>query len=173
MAEWNYTAWAETQGIENLKARIANGDHLLQQANNLLNVMLAVLAGLCAYGTRVLGESSSPLAWGCLIGAVWSFGVLLVLSHHCIATRDTQVPHNEPTNIYKPELGLTQTQILEYQLKNLQAQIELTKQRNAHVATWLDRSRYAAIGTSVVVAIASLLAYQLAWVAHSLSALGA
>lgn len=158
MSDWNYAEWAERNGRENLRGRLASGDFLLQQANTLLSLLFVAIAGLMAYGVRIFNPGAGPVDWGCAVAAAWLCGVAIVLSACCIATRPTQVLFNEPGNIYKPDLGLTQTQVLEFEMENLQGQINLTKLRNSTVAAWLDRCRYASIAAPLVFAVAGFLA---------------
>jgi hypothetical protein len=94
------------------------------------------------------------------VGAVtvWLAWVAVVLLWRCIATRETQVLYNEPANIYKPELNLTADQVRGYEMDNVQARINATIVRNAGVAFWLDRCRYAAIATPLVFTLAAWVA---------------
>lgn len=155
MADWNYAEWAEKNGRENLRGRLATGDFLLQQANTLLSLALFAMAGLLAYGARIFNADAGPVEWGCAIAAAWLCSVAVVLSAKCIVTKETQVLFNEPGNIYKPELTFSQTQVLAFEMEHLQSQINKTKSRNSQVASWLDRCRYAAIATPLVFAVAA------------------
>lgn len=160
MANWNYAEWAERNGRENLKARLATGDHLLQQANTLLSLGLVAIGGLLAYGMKVFNPGASAMEWGAAWAAAYLMTVCAVLTAKCIVTKETQMPFNEPANIYKPEAGLSQTQVLEFEMEILQGLIVKTKARNDLVATWLDRSRYAALFTPAVFAASAFLAGQ-------------
>lgn len=158
MADWNYAEWAEKNGRENLRGRLATGDFLLQQANTLLTLMLVAVTGLLAWGVRIFGAGAGPVEWGCAVAAVWLCAVVVTLTVGCIATKETQALFNEPGNIYRPHLGLSQTEVLASEMVALQGQIDKTKVRNAAVATWLDRCRYAAVVTPLVFAIAAFAA---------------
>lgn len=155
MAEWNYAEWAEKAGIENLKGRLATGDVLLAQANTLLSFLMAGIGGGLAFTVQLM-QSPKPGALLYGVGAVlaWLAWVAAVLVFQCVATRETETLYNEPANIYRPALGLIEIEVRGYEMEHLQARINFTKQRNAVVAFWLDRCRFAAIATPAVFAIA-------------------
>lgn len=160
MNGWNYAEWAERNGREHLRGRLATGDYLTVQANTLLSIVLAGIGAMLVYGTRIFDSASrvGPLEWGSAVCAAWLCAVAVVLSFRCIVTRETQVLFNEPVNIYKPELKHSRDEILSFEIENLQIQIDKTKLRNANVARWLDICRYAAIGTPAVFAVAAFVA---------------
>lgn len=160
MADWNYAEWAERNGRENLRGRLATGDFLLVQASTLLSLILVGMGGMLVHGIRIFDSGSGPVEWGSAIAAGWLCAAAAVLAAKCMVTKETQVLFNEPSNIYKPELGLTRTEILGFEMEHLQTQINKTKLRNAEVATWLDRCRYAAIATPAVFAAGAILAGQ-------------
>ena len=154
--EWNYARWAYETGRGNLKAHLETGDFLLAQANTLLTLLLAGLGGALAMGSRVFEPAAGVLGWGAAAVAVWLSLVAAVLARQCIVTRNTQVVDNEPINVYKPILGLSEEEILSYEIENLQGRINITKARNEAVARWLDRCRYAAIATPFSFAVGAL-----------------
>lgn len=160
MADWNYAEWAEKCGREHLRGRLATGEFLLGQANTLLSLVLVAVAGLLAYGVRIFDAGAGPVQWGCAFAAAWLCCVAVMLSAKCIVTRDTQVLFNEPSNIYKPDLCLSQTQVLAFEMENLQGQINKTKIRNLQVSTWLDRCRYGVIATPLVFSVAAFVVGQ-------------
>ena len=88
----------------------------------------------------------------------WLVVVAVNLVVNCIVTRPTTTLYNEPRNIYRPDLGLTEDAIRGFELDNVQARIDRTKHRNAAVAYWLDRCRYAAIATPFVFAVSAWIA---------------
>lgn len=143
--------WAEKSAIENLRGRLATGDMLLTQANQLLALLLAGMAGALAYGAKVFQQGAGPLEWGAATIAAWLAAAAITLTHKCIATRVTQMLFNEPKNLLQPGYALPQMRAFE--LENLQARIEATKARNSNVAWWLDRCRYAAALTPAVFAL--------------------
>jgi hypothetical protein len=151
--------WAEKAGTENLKERIANGDILAAQANQLLLLLLAGVGGALAIGGKVFEGGASTFQWGAAAVAAYLSCVAVVLTHKCIVTRDTQVLYNEPTNLApRVEPAATLDEIREWELENLQKRIELTKTRNELVARWLDRCRYAAACTPLAFVAAAALA---------------
>lgn len=156
MSEWNYSKWAYETGLKNLGEHREAGDFLLAQANALLTIVLAGMGGGIALGAKIF-EAGGPIAWGAAVSAAWLAVVGVVLAHRCIVTRETQLQHNEPKNIYKPDTGLTETQVYRYEAENVQERIERTKRRNASVARWLDRCRYAVIVTPLVFSAAASL----------------
>lgn len=158
MNEWSNTRWAYETGIENLRGRLQTGDHLLAQANTLLTIVLAGVGGGMALGGEIFTSASSPLAWGAATSAAWLAVVGVLLAHWCIVTKQTEVLHNEPSNIHRPDLGLTEQAALTFEIENLQCRIEKTKKRNADVALWLDRCRYGVIATPVWFAVVGFLA---------------
>ena len=145
--EWNYPRWAYDAGRENLKAHLETGDFLLAQANTLLTLLLAGLGGALAMGGRVFESAPGVLACGAAAVAVWLSLVAAVLARQCIVTRDTQMLSNEPKNIYRPALGLSESDVLSHEIDNIQGRIDAAKKRNTAVAKWLDYCRYAAIVT--------------------------
>lgn len=159
MAEWNYAQWAEAAGIENLKGRLATGDVLLSQANTLLGLLLVGVGGGLGYAMKLAEPGgATPAAWGAAGATVWMAWVAALLVWFCIATRETEVLCNEPRNIYKPDLGLSEQQIRGYEMEHIQSRINFTKGRNRAVACWLDRCRFAAIVTPAVFVLAAWVA---------------
>ncbi|QHE85031.1 hypothetical protein [Hydrogenophaga sp. BPS33] len=75
-------------------------------------------------------------------------------------TKEAQVLHNEPKNIHRPELTLSEDAALTFEIENLQLRVEATKKRNANVALWLDRCRCGVIATPVWFAAAASVACQ-------------
>jgi hypothetical protein len=160
MAEWNYAQWAETAGIENLKHRLATGDVLLSQANTLLSILLVGIGGALGLAIKVADGDVSPLVVAAGAAALWMAWVSAVLVHQCIATRETEVVGSAPLNVYKPDLGLTEERVHFHFMEQVQSRIAYTITRNSDVAYWLDRCRYAAIGTPVIFGIAAWVAYR-------------
>ncbi|MEC5213293.1 hypothetical protein RCH06_001839 [Polaromonas sp. CG_9.5] len=158
MADWNYAEWAERCGREHLRGRLATGDFLMGQANTLLSLVLIAVAGLLSYGVRIFAGGAGPVEWGCALAAAWLCGMAAILTAKCIVTRETQTLFNEPAHIYKPDLALSQTQVLAFEMENLQIQINKTKIRNLQVSAWLDRCRYGVIATPLVFSAAALVA---------------
>lgn len=151
MSEWSYSEWAERLANENLKHRLGTGDALAAQANTLLSILLVAMGGALSYAARLAEPAmATPMVWGAAGVSAWLALIAVWLMHHCITTRETQVPANEPANCYKPELGLTADQARGYEMEHLQTRIDRTKIRNANLASWLDICRYAAIFTPVV-----------------------
>lgn len=155
--DWNYVEWAEKAALENLKARLATGDVLHAHATSLLQLLLAGMAGALALGIQVLEPGATAAQWGAAAVAAWLALVAVALVYGCIATRETWVAHNEPKNLYQPELNLTQTQVRAFELENIQIGIDATKKRNRKVAYWLDRCRYAACATPLVFVLGALI----------------
>ncbi|MEH3087705.1 MAG: hypothetical protein PGN26_14490 [Xylophilus ampelinus] len=148
MSRTEVQEWAEKAGIENLKGRLATGDFLLTQANTLLSILLVGIGGGLAYAVRLAeGASASVYSWGMAGATVWLCVVAAVLTAKCIVTRDTPVLYNEPKNLFNPEHEHTLMEMRGFELKNIQARIKDVGTRNADVAKWLDRCRYAAIAT--------------------------
>lgn len=154
MSDWNYAQWAEHRSDENLKHLLASGDMLLGQANTLLSLLLAGIGGALAYAMRLAEPvPASPAAWGAAAVATWLMVVAVVLIYRCIATRLTQVPYNEPRNMYKPALNLSADEIRGFEMEGVQIRIDSTRARNSVVAFWLDACRYAAAATPMVFAL--------------------
>lgn len=151
--------WVEKLGLENLKARLATGDMLLTQANQLLTILLAGMGGSLAYGTRVLTPTAGMIEWGAAITSLWLAAIAGTLAHRCIATRETQVQYNEPGNMYRPDLGHSLPEVKVFENTNIQTRIESTKRRNSTVAYWLDRCRYATAATPIIFALAAAATY--------------
>ncbi len=153
MSDWNYAKWAEEAGRENLKHRLATGDVLLSQSNTLLSILLVGIGGGMSYA------ASGPILWGVAAATAWMAAVAAVLVLKCIATRETEVLGNSPLNVYKPESNLTEVEVRAFAMELIQKQIEFTKGRNAEVAYWLDRCRYAAVFTPFVYALSAWAAF--------------
>lgn len=150
-------AMAEHDGRENLRERLATGDVLLQQANGLLNLLLTGIGGALALGRTVFDDGQAPAhVWGAAAVALYWMLVAGVLLGRCIMTRDTQMLHNEPDGLYRPELGWDILKLRRAELRLLQARIDRTKQRNGPVAWWLDTCRGAAVAAPLVFAIVAL-----------------
>lgn len=158
MADWNYVEWAERAGIENLKQRLENADHLREQANRLLQLLLVAMGGTLAYGARVFepGQQATAVAAASLAVALWLCWVAVVLMVKCIATEASELLYNQPKNIYKPELLKEHTpdEIRAFELANIQARINRTMPRVAQRAHWLDVCRYATVATPLVFGLA-------------------
>jgi hypothetical protein len=154
----SYLDWAEKAAMEHLKGRLATGDVLLTQANQLLNLLLAGMAGALAWGARVFTPQAGSLEWGAAAVSAYLAIVAAALTHHCISTRPTQAQYNEPRNIYKPELNLDLDVARKHELDNVQERIDLTIERNRNVAKKLDQARYATALTPLVFVLAALLA---------------
>lgn len=151
MSDWNYAQWAAHRGDENLKHRLATGNVLLAQANTLLSILLLGMGGALGYAMRLAdGAPYAVAAIGAAAVAAWLAVVAVLLVYRCIATRWTEVPYNEPKNVYKPELKLTADELLGFEMEGVQIRIDRTKLRNGTVAYWLDACRYAAIATPAV-----------------------
>lgn len=158
MSEWNYAQWAERRADENLLHRLATGDVLSSQANTLLSMLLAGIGGALAYAMRLADPGPvSPAVWGAAVVAGWLMVVSAVLIYRCIATRTTQVPYNEPRNVYKPDLQLSEDEIRTFEMEGIQARIDITKARNSVVSFWLDKCRYAAASTPLFFSLTILL----------------
>ena len=157
---WNYAQWAETAAMENLKGRLTTGDVLLAQANTLLSLLMVAIGGALAYAVKLFEPetATSPMAWGMAAVVAWLVVVAVNLMLHCIVTRPTPTLYNEPKNIYQPELKLGEDDIRGFEMQNVQRRIDRVKERNAAVAFWLDRCRYAAIATPIVFAVCAWLA---------------
>lgn len=151
MPDWKYIDWAAHAAIENLKEHHSNAEFLTKEANTLLTVLLAGIGAALSYGMRVFDQATqTPMAWGAFACALWLAWVGGVLMLRCIMTRPIMPVHNEPKNIYKPTLDLSEEKIKGFELDLVQARIEAAKQRNTEVAWWLDRCRLATIATPVV-----------------------
>lgn len=146
-------ALAERDGRENLRERLATGDVLLAHANSLLNMLLAGIGGALAIGRTVFdAEPAAAHVWGAAAVSLYWMLVAAVLLSRCIMTRETQMLHNEPDNLYRPEVGWTYLQLRRAELRLLQSRINITKLRNGSVAWWLDACRMAAVGAPLVFA---------------------
>ena len=159
MSEWNYAEWAEKAGAENLKHRLATGDVMLAQANTLLSILLAGIGGGLTFAMKIAGPMPvGRMEWGAAAATAWMAWVAAILVYRCIATRSTEVPGNAPLNVYKPSMNLTEVEIRNFNMELVQAQISFTGTRNAAVAYWLDRCRYASIATPAIFAVAAYMA---------------
>jgi hypothetical protein len=157
--EWSYIEWAEKAAIENLRGRIANADSIGKEANTLVTLLLAGIGGSLAYAFKAFDDgSASPAACGAAAVAVWFAIVAAIVLWRCVMTRPLSALMNEPKNIYRPELQLSEVAIRQFELENLQLRIDETKERNRKVALWLDRGRLAAIATPLIFAIAVVVA---------------
>lgn len=162
MADKDLVEWAEKAAVEHLRGKLASGDFLLTQANTLLSILLVGIGGGLGYAVK-LAEASAlpPYTWGLAVATAWLSGVAVFLVAKCVVTRDTQVLFNEPKNLCPPGTALTLDEVVPFELENMQGRIERTNARNAGIAKWLDRCRYATIFTPVVFAIAAgAVAYQ-------------
>lgn len=149
-----YLEWVEKAAIENLRGRLATGDVLLAQANQLLSLLMVGIAGSLVYGAKIFGDGPGPLEWGAAATSAWLSACTVVLTFMCIATRTTQALYNEPKNLLVPGVGIDAARFWETQL--VQRRIELTRARNASVAHWLDICRYATALTPVAFSAGAL-----------------
>jgi len=135
--------WIEKAATENLRAHLATSELLLNQANQLLNILLAGMAGAMAYGVKIFESDATPLAYGVATLAAWLAVGSVVVVAKCITTRETQMLFNEPQNLL---LGASVriSELKRLELLNMQTRIDHTKIRNRLVAKWLDRCRYSA-----------------------------
>lgn len=150
--------WAEKTGLENLKGRLATGDVMLAQANQLLAILIAGIGGAIALGNKIFTPAAGAAETASIATAIWLALIAALLTRQCIATRWTQVLHNEPKSLYPPVNGHSMLEIKEFELENIQVRIERTKLRNIGVAIWLDRCRYATAATPLIYAIAAYIA---------------
>lgn len=153
MSNWNNLAWAEESATKLLLHRLGTGDVLLAQSNQLLNILLVGMAGALAWGVKIFAAGAGPVEWGAAAVALWLAAVAVALTRLCIATRETQVPYNIPDHTYRPTAS--EEDVRWGEMLGVQARIEATVKRNAAVAYWLDRCRYAAAATPVVFAVAA------------------
>ena len=150
MSDWNYAEWAESAGRENLKHRLGTGDVLLAQANTLLSILLLGIGAGLSFAMKLAGPLPvGRMEWGAAAATAWMVCIAALLAHKCIATRETSVIGNSPLNVYKPELGHSEEEIRRFNMELIRDQISFTSTRNAAVAYWLDRCRYAAIATPI------------------------
>lgn len=150
-ADWDYLKWAEEAAIENLRGRIANADSLRQESNTLLTLLLAGIGGALAYAFKSFDAGVvTAAACGAAGVAIWLMIVAAILMNTCVLTKPMPTLFNEPKNIYRPDLKLTESEVRGYELDNLQGRIDQAKTRNRNLAWWLDRCRLAAIATPFI-----------------------
>lgn len=148
--------WAEKAGLENLKGRLATGDVLLTQANQLLTLLFAGVGGALVIGNKIF-TTPGPVEWGAMVSAMWLAVIAILLTLRCIATRWTQAPYNEPKHLYPGPREYTLLELREFELDNIQERIQLMKTRNQSVAYWLDRCRYLTAATPLVYALGAYI----------------
>lgn len=147
--------WAEQAGAENMKFRVQSTEQLSKDANVTLTLLLTGVGGALAIVAKTL-EAQSHQTFSVLAGAgvmaIWFMILGIMVLHWCIQTRPVQAPTNEPKNLFQPDYSLLD--LRKFELENLQERIELLTRRNAEVAAWLDRIRYASAASPLVFIIA-------------------
>jgi hypothetical protein len=156
--------WAETAGIENLKGRRENAGHLLKEGVATFTILIAAATGGLAYVVKGLESEKWWLASGAGLFSAYMYvlGALLVIR----VLRSGYLPalYNEPMNLYQKQYELNV--LREVELKNIQARISETAERNDATAESLNRIRLWAvasplafvIGVTFAVVLASVLA---------------
>ncbi|MEN5181772.1 hypothetical protein ABE501_18580 [Comamonas testosteroni] len=154
---WSYIDWAEKAGIECLKGRLETAAFLQKEATTLLSILLVGIGGGIGYSAKLFDGSLSPWTWGIAASAGWLCVVAVFLMLKCIKTTNTQLLYNLPLNIYQPDLGWTEMQVREAEMRNVHERILITIESNDRRAIWLDRARYMAIATPLVFGLATAI----------------
>lgn len=152
--------WAETCGIENLKARAAVADTIAKEAATTLTILLAGLGGALAYAVKIFSASPDLLSYGstALCGYLVFLGALLI--RHCLLLSAIPAIYNEPDNLVRP--GFTLDQVRRVELRNIQTRIKETVARNNRVAKHLNAIRLAALATPFVFVVGACVGLVLA-----------
>ncbi|MBB5447101.1 MULTISPECIES: hypothetical protein [unclassified Paraburkholderia] len=151
--------WVEKSAIENLKTHHACADVIAKDAATTLTIFLAAVGGGLAYGAKAIeGGGVSWLSVGAMTFTAWFLILSLLLVQRCLMFRELPSIYNEPKNLYQPEFSLDA--IKEVEIEGLQGRIDAAAQRNAQVATSLNRLRLAAAASPIPVIAAAVVAWK-------------
>lgn len=148
--------WAEKAGIENLKTHLESANLLTTAANNLVNILLAGVAGSLTFAVKVLEPSSPAIAWGSLAACIHLVAVCIYVVLAVLRAGPLPSLYNEPKNLGQPEW--TKAALLREELRLMNDRIHELCDRNETRAWRLNASRLAAVLTAASFLVATALA---------------
>ena len=155
--EWTKVlVWAETAGLENLKARNETLATLRKEAAATLTIVLAGLAGSLAYAAKMFEPGpAGTVSFSAAAVCCWLVIVAARVVSEGMRTVDLPAIHNEPLNLAKERYTLDKLRFAE--LKNLQQRIDETALVIGRVASDLNEIRVMALATPVVFLVAAII----------------
>lgn len=137
-------AWAEENGLENLRSHIESASIIAREASATLG-WLATVAGACL--AFIANSNWSPVSVFAKVGlcvlAVYLLILCAVLILRCLRITDYPVPTNEPMHLVSTQFTLDQMRAKE--LENIQDRIRQTCNLNIATSNALNRVRIFAV----------------------------
>lgn len=151
--------WAEKSGLENLKWHRETADLLQKQAVTTLTVLLAGATGGLAFVIKGVEHNSLWWVIGSAAFSVYLYALCALLVFNTLRIKSFPSLYNEPKNLFQP--AFTLEEMKEAELANIQERIEQAGARNEGTSNWLNRIRYAAVASPMV--LLSLLWWRRWW----------
>jgi hypothetical protein len=148
--------WAEKAGVENLKARRENAEHLLKEGVTTFTILIAAATGALAYVIKGLEAKTWWLVGGAGTFSTYMYVLCAVLVLRVLQAKDLPALYNEPMSLYQKQYSLEA--LREVELKNLQERIDKTTARNDATAKSLNRIRLWAVASPLAFLIGVTLA---------------
>ena len=140
MSEEKLLDWVEGHAIANINFQLQCADDLLKESNTLLRVLIGGISGTFVLAVQSYYKSVPvEITIGFSIATLWLMVTATILTLFCVITSDIYAANNEPRNLLSTSLPLDKIKRLE--LDNIQSRIDITLDRNANTAYWLDVSR--------------------------------
>jgi Na+-transporting methylmalonyl-CoA/oxaloacetate decarboxylase gamma subunit len=157
--------WAEKLGLENLRYSLKIADVLAKEAQTTLTVVLAACGAALGWAAKD-GIPYTITALGMAVVSIYLMLVAAVIVLRCLKIAAIWPPTNDPENYFFE--GYKTHSLLDLKrgsIRVTQRSVDLNRQRNAHVADWIDRTRLAIVATPIVFAVASWLVWVLGFAA--------
>lgn len=135
--------WAEKAGIENLKTHLESSNLLAAAANNLVNFLLAGVAGSLPFAVKALDPAPPPIAWGALAACVHLSAVCVYVVLFVLKAGPMPSLYNEPKTLGQTQW--TKADLLREELSLMNQRIHDLCDRNELRAKRLNRARLAAV----------------------------
>lgn len=135
--------WAEKAGIENLKTHLESSNLLAAAASNLVNILLAGVAGSLTFAIKVLEPSPTAIAWGALVACVHLASVCFYIVLWVLRAGPRPSLYNEPKTLGQTQW--TKMDLLREEIVLMNHRIHDLCDRNETVGRRLNRARLAAV----------------------------
>ena len=148
----------EAEAKANVAFHLACAEALAKESNILLTVLLTGAGASLGYVINLV-EKDAPqwLLYGLGAVSVYLFTIAALTTWKCLWARLIYPPANEPKNLCQDDLDADT--IRRGELKNRQTCIDMNKDRNEGVGSWLNWCRLLAAATPIVFAAAALAAF--------------
>lgn len=164
--EWpEVLAWAEANGLANLKERLDTIRWLRQEAATTLTICLAGMGGALAYAAPIVDAVAmgrkDAMAWGAAAVCAWLAAISVMLIWACLLARPVPTLHNEALALAQRNYALMA--LREAELTNVQDRTNRAREEVERLAKTLNALRLAAAASPLIfllgaVALADILA---------------